>query len=150
MHITDDEKKYQRTLKDRRNCPTPVISKYTLCGGRRKKIRRACDKKTHIFVDLYSTRLLAVVLLLLALSCIDAWLTLALLEKGAVVEANPFMAFFLNYGILPFSLIKFVITAIALIVLCVLKNVRITRISLPIAIKIYLAVIIYEIYLYMM
>ncbi len=90
------------------------------------------------------------ILFLLALSCIDAWLTLALLEKGAVVEANPFMDFFLNYGILPFSLIKFVVTAVALLVLCVLKNVRITRIALPIAINIYLAVIIYEIYIYTM
>jgi hypothetical protein len=150
MQRTDDENRYQRTLKDRRGTPTPIISKYTVYGGRRKTIRRACDKKTHIFVDLYSTRLLAAVLLLLALSCMDAWLTLALLERGTVVEANPLMAYFLNYGILPFAIFKFVITAIALLVLCVLKNVRITRISLPIAIKIYLAVIIYEIYLYMM
>jgi len=150
MNRTDDEKRCQRTQKDRRCSPTPAISKYTLCGGRRKTIRRECEKKTHIFVDLYSTRLLAVILFLLALSCIDAWLTLALLEKGAVVEANPFMALFLNYGILPFSLIKFVVTAVALLVLCVLKNVRITRIALPIAINIYLAVIIYEIYIYTM
>jgi hypothetical protein len=145
----DDEKGYQRTLTDRRNSPTPIISKYTFSGGRRKTIRRKSDKKTHIFVDVYSTRLLIAVLSLLALSSLDACLTLALIEKGTVVEANPVMAFLLDYGVLPFSLIKFVITAMALIVLCLLKNVRITRIGLPVAIKIYLAVIIYEIYLYM-
>ncbi|RJQ45084.1 MAG: hypothetical protein C4538_09060 [Nitrospiraceae bacterium] len=136
-------------LPDRRKCPTPVVSRYTFFGGRRKTIRRVCDKKTCIFVDIYSTRLLIAVLALLVLSCIDAFLTLSLIEKGSVIEANPVMAFFLNRGVYPFSVIKYTITAIALIILCVCKNVNITRIGLPVAIKIYLAVIIYEIYLYM-
>ncbi|MBI5741118.1 MAG: hypothetical protein HZA16_10400 [Nitrospirae bacterium] len=139
----------QRTLKDRRKCPTPVISRYTFWGGRRKTIRRESEKKTSYFVDIYSTRLLVAVLVLLSLSCVDAFLTLSLIEKGRVVEANPIMAFFLDLGVFHFSMVKFVITAIALIVLCLFKNVNITRIALPVAIKIYLAVIIYEIYLYM-
>lgn len=145
-----DDKHSQRTLCDRRKCPTPAFSKYTFYGGKRKTIRRGHDKKTHIFVDIYSTRLLIVILLLLALSCLDAFLTLTLIEKGLVVEANPIMAFFLNYGVLPFSLIKFATTSAALIMLCLFKNVKITRIGLPVAINIYLAVIIYEIYIYMM
>ncbi|RJQ50477.1 MAG: hypothetical protein C4526_11825 [Nitrospiraceae bacterium] len=140
---------YVRALWDRRERPTPVISRYTFWGGKRKTSRRAEDRKRHIFVDVYSTRLLIVILTLLTLSCLDAVLTLSLIEKGSVVEANPVMAFFLDVGVFHFSLIKFVITAVALIVLCVFKNVNITRIGLPVAIQIYLAVIIYEIYLYM-
>ena len=149
MHTTISEDNVQRILKDRRRCPTPAISRYTFSGGRRKIIRRASDKQSNIFVDIFSTRLLMAVILLLILSCLDAFLTLALIEKGRVVEANPLMAFFLNSGVLHFSLIKFLITAVALIVLCLFKNVRITRIALPAVINIYLAVIIYEIYLYM-
>ncbi len=147
MNNTDEEKD-KRILSDRRACPTPIISRYTFFGGQRKAIRREEDKKKYLFVDLYSTRLLIVVISLLILSCLDAYLTLTLIEKGRVVEANPLMAFFLDYGILPFTIIKFVITALSLTILCLLKNVYTTRICLPIAIKIYLLVIAYELYLF--
>jgi hypothetical protein len=149
MNRTFNGKIYGRILQDRRKCPTPIISRYTFRDGKRKTIRREADKKTNIFVDVYSTRLLIAILSLLILSCLDAFLTLSLIEKGSVVEANPVMAFFLDIGIFHFSLIKFIITAVSLIVLCIFKNVNITRIGLPVALKIYLAVIVYELYLYM-
>jgi len=138
-----------REIPDRRRCPTPILSRYTLWGGRRKKSRRGGDKKIHKFVDLYSTRLLVAVLFLLSLSCIDAFLTLELINRGVVYEVNPVMAFFLNKGAFQFSLIKFTITSLSLIVICLLKNVKITRICLPVVIKIYLIVVAYELYIYM-
>ncbi len=144
--MTDDN----REPSDRRKRPTPIMSRYTVVGGKRQTIRRDEDKKKHLFVDLYSTRLLVVVILLLGLSCLDAFLTLELIDKGKVVEANPIMAYFLEYGILPFTVIKFTITASALMVLCVFKNVNITRIGIPLAIKVYLLVIGYEFYLFML
>ena len=137
-----------RTFSDRRKGPTPIISRYTFFGGRRKKARRKEDKKNYIFVDLYSTRLLIAVSFLLSLSCVDAYLTLALIEKGSVVELNPLMASFLNFGVFQFSLIKFIITALSLIILCLFKNVNITRIAVPVIMNIYLIVIVYEFYLY--
>jgi hypothetical protein len=137
-----------RVFSDRRRCPTPVISRYTFTGGKRKKARREEDKKKCIFVDLYSTRLLIAVSFLISLSCTDAYLTLALIEKGSVVELNPLMSFFLNLGVIQFSFIKFIITALSLIVLCLFKNVNITRIAVPVIMKIYLVVIMYELYLY--
>ncbi len=140
--------KDERHFSDRRKCPTPIISRYTFHGGKRKTIRRENDKRRHLFVDLYSTRLLIGVMSLLFLSCLDAYLTLTLIEKGNVVEANPFLAFFLDYGTFPFTLVKIIVTAISLVILCLLKNVYIARICLPIAIKIYILVIIYEFYLF--
>jgi hypothetical protein len=137
-----------RSGTDRRNCPTPIFSRYTIKDGRRKTIRRVKDKKIHLFVDLYSTRLLIAVLFLFSLSCLDAFLTLALINRGTVYEANPVMAYFLGYGIMPFTFTKFAITASAISVLCLFKNVSLTRISVPLAIKIYVAVIIYELYLF--
>lgn len=134
---------------DRRKGPTPIISRYTFYGGRRKSVRREVEKKTFIYVDLYSTRLLIAVMSLLLLSCLDAYLTLELIGRGHVVEANPIMAFFLDYGPTPFTVVKFVITAVCLIILCLFKNVRVTRICLPFAIKMYLLVIAYEFYLFM-
>jgi hypothetical protein len=141
------EEDNSRELKDRRKHPTPVFSKYTFSGGRRKTVRRARDKKRHFFVDLYSTRLLIAITLLMGLSCMDAYLTLVLIGKGKVVEANPVMAYFLDLGVLPFTAIKFAVTAFSLIILCIFKNIRTTRISLPFAIKIYIIIIAYEVYL---
>lgn len=137
-----------RAFSDRRKSPTPIISRYTFFGGRRKKARRKEDKKNYIFVDLYSTRLMIAVLFLLSLSCIDAFLTLELIKRGVVYEVNPFMAFFLGRGVFQFSLMKFVLTSASLIVLCLFKNFNITRICLPVIMQIYLIVVSYEIYLY--
>ena len=134
---------------DKRKCPTPIISRYTFIGGKRKTIRRAEDRKDHWFVDLYSTRLFVVILMLLGLSGVDAYLTLTLIDNGKVVEANPLMAYFLVYGKFPFTVMKIVITSSAVLVLCLFKNVNITRIGVPLVIKIYLVVIIYEFYLLM-
>ncbi len=139
----------KRTISDRRSRPTPIISRYTLYGGHRKTVRRDEDKKDHIHVDLYSTRLLIAVTTLLLLSCLDAFLTLELISKGHAVEANPIMAYFLDYGTTPFAVVKFIITVFCLTILCLFKNVKITRLSLPFAIKMYLIVVIYEFYLFM-
>jgi len=126
------------------------LSRYTFRGGRRKTIRREDEKKSHLFVDLYSGRLLFIVVTIISLSCLDALLTLALIQNGKVIEANPVMASLLTYGVLPFTIVKFIITASALLVLCLFKNARITRISLPLAIKVYVCIIAYEIYIYLL
>jgi hypothetical protein len=89
-----------------------------------------------------------IVVAILILSCIDAALTLALIDRGIVREANPFMASVLDYGVLPFTLIKFGLTAFALIILCIFKNAKLARIGIPVAIELYIAVVLYESYLY--
>ena len=136
-----------RSGTDRRESPTPIMSRYTFLGGRRKVVRRENDKKGHIYVDLYSARLMAAVVSLLFLSCIDAFMTLELIGQGKVVEANPVMAYVMSFGTMSFTLVKFGITAFSLTVLCLFKNVKITRVCLPIAIKMYVLVVIYEFYL---
>ena len=141
--------KDSRNQSDRRITPTPVISKYTLHGGQRKIIRRDYDKGNHLFVDLYSTRLFIAVLDLLLLSGFDAYMTLTLISKGNVYEANPLMAYFLDYGILHFTVAKLIITIASICILCVFKNVRLTRIGLPVAIKIYIVIVAYEFYLFL-
>ncbi|UCH82454.1 MAG: hypothetical protein JSW20_07425 [Nitrospiraceae bacterium] len=145
QQITD----YSRTKQDRRVSPTPIISKYSIKGGRRRIVRRNDDKTAHIFVDLYSTRLFMIVLSLLFLSLFDAYMTLTLISKGKVYEANPFMAYFLDHGILHFTVVKLFITIASICILCIFKNVRLTRIGLPVAIKIYILIVAYECYLFM-
>jgi hypothetical protein len=137
-----------RVCADRRRDPTPIFSRYTFWGGNRKTIRRGADEKKHLFVDIYSARLFIAVLSLICLSCLDGFLTLLLIEEGSVIEANPIMAYFLGYGAIPFTLFKFNITALALTVMVLFKNVRITKYCLPLIISVYIAIIIYELYLY--
>ena len=137
-----------RICTDRRGGPTPIFSRYTFWGGQRKTIRRGTDEKKHLFVDLYSTRLLIAVMSLICLSCLDGFLTLLLIEKGSVIEANPVMAYFLGFGVLPFTFFKFNITALALTIMVLFKNVRITKYCLPFTISVYIVIIAYELYLY--
>jgi len=141
--------KDSRNHSDRRKTPTPIISKYTFRGGQRKIVRRDYEKGKHLFVDLYSTRLFVAVLVLLLLSCFDAYMTLTLIDQGSVYEANPIMAYFLDHGILHFTAAKLIITITSICILCLFKNVRLTRIGLPVAINLYVLIVAYEIYIFL-
>jgi len=133
-----------RIISDRRKRPTPFISRYSFHGGRRKIIRRKEDKKRYVFVDLYSTRLLIILLVLSALSIIDTYFTLSLIRVNLAAEINPIMSFFLGYGSTPFILSKFLFTTIPLFVLCICKNRPITRVLVVLTVCLYLVVIMHE------
>ena len=124
-----------------------MFSKYSFYGGRRKDIRREEDKKRHRYVDIYSPGLFSILLSIVIVNCIDAYLTLLMIEKKVVTEANPVMAFYLEFGTLPFFAVKYSLTAIPIIILCILKNSFITRIGLFSAMVIYLVVVLYELHI---
>ncbi|MGD0886244.1 MAG: DUF5658 family protein [Thermodesulfovibrionales bacterium] len=142
MHESAEEKK--RTGPDRRRQPTPVLSKYTCAGGRRRIIRRREDRRQHIFIDVYSSRLFITLLFLLLLTVADSYFTIALTEKNIVVEANPIMAFYLEHSTTIFFAVKFLIAAVAVLIFCLCKNSPITKVSVAFAIIIYLTVTLYE------
>lgn len=131
-----------RVVFDRRR--SSPINRYTLFGGRRRAVRRQSDMSRPLFVDVYSTRLLMALLALFALSLGDAFFTLALMAEGLVAEANPFMAYFLGYGSLPFLAMKLFLTISAVLVFCLFKDFPLTRLGLPAALALYAAVIVYE------
>ena len=124
-----------------------MISRYTFYGGRRKDIRREEDKKRHRYVDIYSPRLFSLLLSILTVSCVDAYLTLLMLENKIVTEGNPVMAFYMGFGTLPFLAIKYSLTAKPVVILCIMKNSFITKIGLLSAMVIYLAVVLYELHI---
>ncbi|MEW6001397.1 MAG: DUF5658 family protein [Nitrospirota bacterium] len=134
----------RRIVSDRRKHPTPFISKYTFIGGRRKIIRRQADKKKYVFVDLYESRLFVTLLFLLILSLCDGYFTIALSRENFIVEANPVMAFYLEWGHVRFILSKFLITSVTCIIFCLCKNFSITKFSLGSMIIIYIGIMIYE------
>ncbi len=115
----------RRIVTDRRQKPTKPFSRYVLFGSRRS-VRRRKDRKTHMYVDLYGHYLLLSLLLIILLSIFDAYFTIFHVERGAR-EINPFMNFLIGYGNIYFFAIKYILTALGLLVLCIYKNLLVAR-----------------------
>jgi hypothetical protein len=137
----------KRNYFDRRKRPTSLLTKYAFLCGKRCGVRRTTDKKKHMFVDLYSPLLFIIILSILLFSFVDIYLTLSLIDKGIIAEANPSMAFHLEKGTLPFIINKFFITSASLIILCMCKEHYIARFGMSFAIIVYLSVITYQFFL---
>jgi Domain of unknown function (DUF5658) len=115
---TPDEDR--RTLAERRHAPTSLWD--TLAGiGRRLRHRRAHDHAQAYFVDRFTPPLFAILLTLLVLSLIDAVITIQLLSIGCD-EVNPLMARLVEWGVLPFLMGKYLLTAAGLPFLLTFKN----------------------------
>jgi len=101
----------------------------TYCGlhgrGRRHQVRR---HDSNYYLDRYDQRLVFTGLLVLLLSCVDAMLTLTLLDKGAY-EANHLMAHLLSMGDKPFVVTKIVITAAGVLFLLMHAHFRVLRVT---------------------
>ena len=134
----------KRTIGDRRKRPTPFLSRQTIFGGLRRTVRREGDRKKYIFVDNYGLWLFITLLLLLILSVCDAYLTLILVKALNATETNPTMAFYLEHGSMIFFLVKFLFTSVGVFIFCVFNNFVVTRVSLAMAIIIYVGVVYYE------
>lgn len=117
--------KDRRVVRDRRQRPTSPFSTYVFLG-RRRSIRRKTDRKTHIYVDLYGHYLLLALLLIILLSVLDAYFTIFHVERGAR-EINPLMNFLMGYGNTYFFIIKYILTALGLILLCIYKSLLLSR-----------------------
>ena len=144
MNDTVDDKRYGT---DRRVKPTPFLSKYTFRGGRRRAVRRKHDRRKHIFFDLYDTRLFIAIFALLIMNVMDGYLTLLLISENIIVEANPFMAFCLDYGHVPFFWVKYALMTVSLIIFCILRSFRFSNIALACSITLYASVLLYQLHL---
>jgi len=138
----------KRFLTDRRKSPSPFISRYTFIGGQRRTIRRVSDRKKHNFVDVYSSHLLLMLLLLFVLNISDSFLTLVLIKENIAAEVNPIMSFYLELGNIPFLTAKFFLTIVPLFTFCICKNFSLSKALLASAIIIYLSIITYELNLF--
>ncbi len=87
---------WRRAGGDRRQRPTPMLSRYSLFGGRRRTVRRA-DEREGAFVDVHGPRILLMVVAILGLNLLDAWFTLLFLSHGGQ-ELNPLVQVVLDLG----------------------------------------------------
>ncbi len=112
------------------------------CGAR-------ADHDGDYYVDRHRAPSLALVVTILALSIVDAVITIHLLDHGCH-EINPLMAWLLEWGVVPFLLGKYVLTATGMPVLLLFKNFRMfgTRFRVgylvPIVVALYVVLLAYQ------
>jgi hypothetical protein len=115
----------RRSGQERRSGGFRIFSRHWL-AGKRGEPRRQADRERSYRVDRYHPRVLIPVALILSLSLLDAALTLYLIGQGAA-EINPLLNYFLNRGHLPFLIVKYGLTAIAILIVVCNANVFLFR-----------------------
>lgn len=94
--------------------------------GRRIGERRVSEKGKPVYVDRYTGNVLLCVIAILLLSALDAYLTLNILNEGGE-EINWFMAVLIEESTEKFVAVKLALTAMALILLVIHHNVRLSE-----------------------
>lgn len=131
---------------DRRAEPTPRLSRFSFFGGRRRGPRRLGEQEGS-FIDVYSKGLWLTVLWVALMNVGDSYFTLVHLQAGGV-ELNPVAAALLGTGRLGFVLIKSLLIAVALCVLCIHKNFFLARLGIWIATASYTLLLLYHLALF--
>jgi hypothetical protein len=131
----------RRLMPDRRKQKTFSTTRL-LFGGRREIIRRSDDRRKYFYVDLYSHTHFAAIVLILLLSVADAFLTIILLEHGAV-EVNPIMAHFIDLGPYVFLSVKYFLTNMGVLILLIFRNILIRPIRITAGSIIYFLAILF-------
>jgi hypothetical protein len=114
-----------------------------MCGSfkpRRRGPRRA-DERAVSAVDWHHPQWLAIATLIVVFSCIDALLTLVLLERGAY-EANPMMAPLVERSAFAFTVVKIGLTAGGVVLLTQLARLRAFG-RIPVGVLLYVVLAIY-------
>ena len=130
---------------DRRRRPSvpPLFSGYR---RRRSAGRRRQDLPG--YVDIYGFRSWAIVLSVMALSCLDAVLTALQIWFGTVEEANPLMNMVISRGgIITFFTVKAAMTILPLALIILHKEWKIARYAVWICISAYSLISLYHVYL---
>ncbi len=144
--VPESDPHTDRRNTDRRERPTPRLSRYSFFGGRRRGPRRAHEIQG-AFVDLYEPRLLLLVLWTALLNLFDTFFTIVHLQHGGV-EFNPVAEQMLLSGRASFVISKGLVIGLALLVLTIHKNYPIARVGLKIAAAAYTLLVAYHLALF--
>jgi Domain of unknown function (DUF5658) len=102
---------------------------------RRRPPRRLDDSRFHS-LDWHGAHLLAVALGILILNVADAFLTVALLSSGSVIEMNPILATLVTRNVATFAAVKMAMTGISVILMVLLARYRFLRV-MPVEVLLY-------------
>lgn len=136
----------QRALVDRRTFSWHTVF-YGFCRSRRHAYRRD-DEADLLFLDRHHPWLFFLAVGTMLLSCLDAFMTLQLIERG-MVEVNPVMAAMLGKGTGAFAASKMFMTGTSLLALVFLAKARFlnrvrTGIFLTVVFSFYACLVCYE------
>jgi hypothetical protein len=120
---------------------------YGFTRSRRLTLRRELDAEV-IFLDWHHPWLFFLAVATMLLSCLDAFMTLQLLERG-MVEANPVMAAVLGHSTFAFAASKMLLTGTSILILVFLAKSRFlnrfrTGLFLTVFFAIYACLVCYE------
>ena len=111
----------ERAALDRRTFTWRTVV-YGFFLSRRRGNRRDEDPEA-VFVDWHHPWLFLMAVGTMLLSCLDAFLTLQLIEKG-MIEANPVMAGFMGQSTVAFAVSKMIMTGFGILTLVFLAKAR--------------------------
>ena len=134
--MTDEQPTAERRRgPDRRQRPTPMISRYTFHGGRRKGGRREGERE-NIYVDVYSPTLVWLLVIFFAMTVLDSVSTLIYLGKGGQ-ELNPIAQWMIDTGPMFFVVAKGVVSAACLLFVMLHKTFKAARLALGVGFTFY-------------
>lgn len=133
---------------DRRQRPTPILSRYTLTGGKRKGGRRDGEVEDQ-FVDVYNTSIVYLLLFFFFLTVLDSVSTLVYLGKGGR-EMNPVAQWMIDQGPTFFVLMKGVLSGACLMFVMLHKNFKAARTALGVGFAFYFLLGVYHLVLQIM
>jgi hypothetical protein len=131
---------------DRRQRPTPMISRYTFLGGRRRSFR-SVDHKTGSYVDLYDPRTAILMLVFFTLTVFDAVATVYYIDHVDGTEFNPIAQWMLDRGRVFFVFAKGVPTMVLLLFVLIHKNFRYGRAAIGVGFGFYFLLTVYHLVL---
>lgn len=140
---TEPKRSARGPKEDRRARPTPMLSRYTLFGRRRRGRREG--ETENVYVDRPGPYVITAFFAITALSLLDATCTLYELSRGGT-EANPIMRAALELGNHGFVFLKTILTVVGAAFLCLHKNWKLGRVSLWVAICGYTALTAWHLY----
>lgn len=126
---------------ERRRRPTPMLSRFTFLGGRRRA------EEPDSYTDLYGTSVFAVMLGVTALNVLDSFFTLVYLQRGGT-EANPVAEALLRQGPQLFVFVKTFVMGGAVAILCLHKNFDRARVGIWIGSALYVLLTCYHLFLF--
>ena len=133
----------RRSGQDRRERPTPWLSRYWL-RGRRRGGRRAEDRR-QLYVDRYAWSDVLLVAGVVVLCAADTVLTLKVLERGAI-EANPLMDFLIRQGTGLFGAVKLGFTFLGMLFLLTHIRLQYVRAATLVVLALYTVLMLWHVW----
>lgn len=118
--MSTSESIYERRAYQTRRVLTWRTALYGFLRSNRRESRRA-EEVDGLFADWHHPWLFFLALGIMVLSCVDAFMTLQLIERG-MVEVNPVMAMALGQSAATFAVSKIILTGVSILIMVFLAR----------------------------